>query len=122
MTRVYRQASCRRHPRGSVCLLMGLLVLTGCGRSLAGRWQLVNASPGREVFALDDVEFTKGGQFTATATLEGRTRQQAGAYRYNGVHLVLLPSTGGQQKYNAQLSLNTLRLSDGDRRVTLERE
>lgn len=103
----------------AACVL--LAALTGCQRQLAGTWQLVEAKPSREVFALDDAQFTKAGRYDLRITIEGHTRQESGDFQFNGFDLTLRPDVGGRRVYNARLSGHTLTVTDAGRRVTLQR-
>lgn len=113
----------RRDSKLGVGLLvvLGVALLSGCQRQLAGKWTLREAVPNREVFAIDNAEFAADGRFAAEITNEGRTRREAGEYEFNGLGLTLRPDSGGRLKYNAKLRGDELTLTASPRRVVLER-
>ncbi len=95
----------------------------GCASStLAGNWNLVRATPNREMFSIDDVTFTRDGRFTGATTIDGRTTAEEGTYFFNGFKIVFRPIGGGQREFNATLQVNTLRIIDAQKRqVVLKR-
>lgn len=107
--------------RTRTVLMIGLLLtgLAGCQGAIVGDWQLVRSIPNREVFAIDNARFEKGGGFTATITRDGKTNRQSGRYEFNGYRITLRPSAGGQYRFNAIRKPSTLEISDGKRRVIL---
>jgi hypothetical protein len=116
-----RSAGVRR--TSAVCIAATLLLVAGgCHRALVGQWRLVDASPGRDVFAIDNAEFTPGSGFAATITIAGRTAEETGTYKFNGWKLTLYPVAGGQREYTASLVADSLELSDGDRHVVLQKK
>lgn len=102
-------------------ILLLPLVLTGCQNAIVGRWELVEARPNRETFAIDDAVFRKDGSFQATMTIEGLTNQASGTYDFIGYQLKLRPSTGGQQTFSAFLKPGRLELKEGRRIAILEK-
>lgn len=70
---------------------------------------------------MDDVRFERGGTYSATVTLDGRTSRENGAFSFNGFKLTLRPQAGGQREYNASARMQTLELSDKDRHVVLRK-
>ncbi len=120
--RAQTRASCRLTSSLLPALLGVLLATGGCRGAVLGDWRLEQATPSREVFALDDVRFERNGGFSATCTLDGRTTRETGTYEFNGFQLTLRPQAGGQRQYNAQLQMRKLELSDSQkRRVTLRK-
>ena len=114
-----------RTPRFAL-LTLPLLFAVGCDSAkmklgVSGRWELVEAKPNREVFAIDDAHFDGKGRFTATCTREGRTLEQTGEYDYNGLKLWLHPDTGGMYKYSIKVQMNTMTITDGKKQVRLKR-
>jgi hypothetical protein len=111
--------------RGSViatCLLAAWLTLAaGCAAALTGHWRLVRATPDREVFALDEVEFASDGSYAATITIEGKTAREKGTFRFDGFKLALRPAAGGQREYPALVKLGDLEVRDGQSLVRLQR-
>jgi hypothetical protein len=105
------------------CVLGSLLlpVLTGCGGAIVGHWYLAKATPNRDVFAIDDATFRGDGTFSATTTIDGRTADETGTYRFEGFALTLRPQGGGQRRYTTFLKLGTLEVKDGDRLVVLKK-
>ena len=108
-------------------LLMGLLALGlllpalgGCGVSVAGHWRMVEAVPNREVFGFDNATFNRDGTFTATTTLEGKTTDETGKYRFDGFKLTLQPRGGGRRSYHAMRRMGKLEIVDQDRKVLLK--
>lgn len=102
--------------------LLGVVVVGGgCRGAVAGYWELSQAVPSPEVFALDDVTFERDGTYRATVTREGRTTNETGQFSFNGLKLTLRPAAGGQRSYTASVKLSELRVIDGTRRVVLRR-
>lgn len=113
----------RPAPRGGVraVVLLGVAAgLAGCV-PVGGHWRLVRAMPHREVFAIQDIRFDKSGSYTATVTLDGRTRAETGAYEQTFSKLHLLPAGGGRRSYTVNRAWNELHLMDGERKCILER-
>lgn len=98
-----------------------LPALAGCQRMVAGHWTLLETTPNRELFRIEDATFNKDGSYSATTTVEGRTTVEKGQYDFNGFKLRLLPAAGGQHIYDAVLKVNRLELSSGSRRVILKK-
>ena len=101
-------------------LVLLTLTLCGCGATLRGHWRLIAAEPNAQTFAFDDVQF-ESDAYSATRTLEGRTRRESGRYAFNGFKLKLWPEVGGFDEYGATLKMQRFEIRDGKRLVTLER-
>ena len=101
--------------------LVGLSLLSGCGRAIVGDWRMVSATPNREVFGIDHATFGRDGTFSATMTVEGLTADRTGRYEFNGFKLKLRPQGGGQRAYLAHVGASKLEITDGDRHVVLKR-
>jgi len=110
-------------PRSTVFFAWVLLFtpLAGCQHVLVGHWRLVEVVPSKQVFSLDDATFNRDGTYAATTTLEGKTTQDSGTYRFNGYKLILHPQAGGRRTYNAVLKLGRLEITSGQRKVVLQR-
>ena len=104
---------------GVLALCTGWLV--GCGGSIVGHWQMIQAEPNKHVFAIDDAQFHRDGSFAATITIEGKTAREIGSYRFNGFKLTLRPQAGGQRSYNAMIKLGQLEIVDSSRKVVLKK-
>jgi hypothetical protein len=104
---------------GMVAVLAG--ALAGCGGAIVGDWQMVQAQPSREVFAIDDAQFHRDGSFAATITIEGKTAREVGTYKFSGFKLTLRPHAGGQRNYNAMVKLGKLEVTDSGRKVVLKK-
>lgn len=98
-----------------------LILLSGCGRAIVGKWDMVSAKPNREFLAIDDATFGSDGRYEATVTLDGHTARQAGHYTFDGFKLMLRPDDGGQKRFDALLKMNTLELTRDQRQVILQR-
>jgi len=101
------------------CLLLPLLA--GCGGAIVGHWYLVKASPNREAFSIDDATFRGDGTFSAKTTIDGRSADETGTYKFIGYELLLRPQAGGQRKYTPVLKLGTLEVTDGSRYIVLKK-
>lgn len=97
----------RRAPRLGLVATAAVL-MAGCRGAIGGDWRLQSATPSRELFCIEDATFRKDGAYAATVTLDGRTQREAGKYEFNGFHLTLRPSAGGQRRYEATLKFNEL--------------
>ena len=104
-----------------VALLVAALLSAGCNGMVAGEWELVRASPSREVFALEDVRLERDGAYQARLTLEGAKFAESGTFKFSGWTLSLRPQAGGIRRYDAALKGNRLELRDGQRWVVLRR-
>lgn len=105
-------------------LLSSLAVafVTGCGVSVVGDWRCVKALPNRDVFAIEDASFHSDDTFAMRFTEDGRTRNEEGGYDFNGFKLVLRPRGGGRREFTAVRRIGTLEVSQGERRVYLEKK
>ncbi len=103
---------------------LGALVcaITGCSGAVVGRWRLVEVAPSRELFAIERAEFRRDGSFTASSTIDGKKLEEGGRYEFTGFKLILRPSAGGVRKFDALLRLNRLEVTQGKRKVVLQRE
>lgn len=104
---------------GALLLMCG--AAPGCGTSLAGDWDLVRAQPSRSVFAMEDVRFAKDGTYSAKVTLDGRVRNESGAYEFNGFKLKMRPQGGGMRTYNAMRKVGTLEINADGKSVVLKK-
>jgi hypothetical protein len=104
---------------GMLTLLAG--GLAGCGGAIVGDWQMVQAEPSKEVFAIDDAHFHRDGSFAASITIEGKTAREVGTYKFSGFKLTLRPHAGGQRSYDAMIKLGKLEITDSDRKVVLKK-
>jgi hypothetical protein len=104
-------------------LAVGLLLplLSGCGVSVVGQWRMVETVPNREVFCIDNATFNRDGSFSATVTIDGKTTQERGTYRFNGFKLTLQPAAGGRREFNAMRKLGNLEVTDRNRKVVLKK-
>lgn len=112
-------------PRGrliATCLVAAWLAsATGCAAALTGNWRLLRAAPDREVFALDEVEFSRDGSYAATITVEGKTAREKGTFRFDGFRLALRPAAGGRREYPALVKLGDLEVRNVQSVVLLQR-
>lgn len=107
---------------GALVATVALLLLGGCGVSVVGDWRCVKALPNRDVFAIEDATFRSDDTFSLRFTEDGRTRAEEGTYDFTGFKLVLRPRAGGRREYNAVRRIGTLEISQGERRVVLEKK
>jgi hypothetical protein len=112
----------RRGVITSSALLAWLMPAEGCAPAVVGSWRLVRASPDREVFALDEVEFAGDGSYAATITLDGRTVRESGTFRFDGFRLTLRPADGGERQYAALVRSGELEVRNGRSIVRLRRD
>ncbi len=105
----------------SSALVAWLMLTAGCAAAVIGSWRLVRATPDREVFALDEVEFVGDGRYAATITLEGRTVRETGTFRFDGFRLTLRPADGGEREYPALVRPGELEVRHGRSFVRLRR-
>jgi hypothetical protein len=112
-----------RNPRRAAAggVVVTAFALAGCAATVVGHWRLERASPGRDVFSLDNAHFRGDGTYEATLTLEGKTVREAGAYTFDGFTLTLRPAAGGYRKFDASASLDRLELRTRGRLVILEK-
>jgi hypothetical protein len=107
-----------------VTVLVGgcaLGIFSGCSGALVGHWHMTEAVPNRQFFCIDDVTFNRDGGYTATTTLKGKTLEESGQYKFNGVKLTFQPDAGGCRKYDALLKLNELEIMDAKQKVILKK-
>ena len=89
-------------------LSLGLFVLTGCGRSLVGKWTLDKNSPDLKEAKtiIKSIEFTEDGVYSANVmeTKDGlkKAAMRQGKYKFNGFQLKLT-SKDDEQVWNALL-------------------
>jgi hypothetical protein len=105
-------------------LASGVALLTsvlGCGGALAGQWHMIQTIPNKDMFNIDDAHFREDGSFTATTTIDGKTLREVGTYEFNGFKLTMRPQAGGQRIYTTTLKVTQLEISDGKRRVILQK-
>lgn len=109
-------------------LLMVLLVFAGgCAGTLAGRYDLIKATPNRDMFAIDNALFRGDGTYEATVTIDGMTTRESGKFQFNGFRLTLQPDKGGRRVFDASKPVGgTLRIWRGKkedlREVVLRKE
>lgn len=101
------------------CLVMP--VAGGCGVSVVGHWRLEKAIPNKEIFAIDDAHFSRDGSYRAVVTIEGKTANEEGQYKFNAFKLTLRPQGGGQHRWNAVERLGKLEVLDGERKAILRK-
>lgn len=97
------------------------LAASGCGRAISGHYELIRATPNPDDFAMDDVDFTRDGRYTALVTLGGRTSRENGSYEFNGYKLTLRPAGGGQRKYNAAARPRSLNIFINEKKIYLKK-
>jgi hypothetical protein len=112
-------------PRTNSTLLYALILLggtsTGCNLGLRGQWELREAHPHRDVFAIDHLILGENGTFSATITREGHQQDVTGSYQSKPLTLELWPSIGGYERFNYKLRGDTLSLSQSEKRLILQR-
>jgi hypothetical protein len=108
-------------PAGLLCLC-ALCLLPGCSGTLVGHWRMVEVVPNRQFFCIDNVTFKRDGTYTATTTLKGKTLEESGQYKFNGIKITFRPDAGGQRKYDALLKFNELEIMDAKQKVILRKD
>lgn len=101
--------------------LILLPMLGGCGGAIVGDWHLLQATPNRETFSIDDATFRRDGTFTAATTIDGVTTRDSGRYEFVGYRLTLRLDAGGQRSYPTTLRLGRLEISDRNRKAVLKK-
>ncbi len=105
------------------CGLAGVLwpLLLGCQGAIHGDWYLVEATPNRQVFSIDNAKFRADGTYSATTTIEGVTNNEQGTYDFDGFKLRLRPQAGGQRSYTVQMQPGQMQVGDSQRHVLLRK-
>ncbi|MCH8804770.1 MAG: hypothetical protein IH986_01610 [Planctomycetes bacterium] len=98
-----------------------LPALGGCQGVIVGEWQMVQCTPNREVFCIDEAVFRRDGTYAATTTIEGRTTREIGTYKFNGFTLKLRPQTGGERSYGAVRHAASIEVTHDSNKVVLRK-
>ena len=112
-----------RSPTLAACAVVGALLpaLGGCQGVIVGSWHMVECTPNKDVFCVDDADFRRDGTFAAMMTIEGRTAREVGTYRFNGFKLRLRPQAGGERTFNATRRPTSLEVTRGSSKVVLRK-
>ena len=92
---------------------LGLIVAgSGCAGMLVGTWHSESVDPPENAahFNLAKVTFNDDGTFLASATYEGKNKQDSGTYKFNGMKLTLDTKEGKTRTYDAQYNVFTQKL------------
>ena len=111
----------RRHFYSIMICCFLLASLTGCAGSIVGQWHLSKAVPNKQTLAIDNAKFARDGTYLASVTIDGKTVQEEGRYKYNGFKLTMLPNGGGQHRYNTMVRGGTMDVIDGERKLILKK-
>ena len=113
---------------GNPCFLLGfaafvtvLLFASGCGGAIAGDWHMIKAIPNKEVFAIDNAHFAKDRTYDALVTIEGKTIQEKGKYKFDGLRLTMYPNAGGQRRYTTLIKGSTFQINSGLGKLILKK-
>ena len=93
---------------------LGLIVAgSGCAGMLVGTWHSESVDPPENAahFNLAKVTFNDDGTFMASATYEGKNKQDSGTYKFDGLKLTLDTKEGKTRTYDANYNIITQKLT-----------